>query len=213
MYSHSYFIFNSSFATRQLNCCRRKVICQFQRLLLLYRRVTEKKKHKEILKSRMELYVLTNDNGGAADNALYSEGTGGESAFLNLNRLTRGKQATEWLLDTSVCLWPHHPEGGQSHPVFPLLSTIVRLILSEVSFIWSWLNRSQSLPVSLNSSLMVWSLIQGPCRYLVRVALSECCFAGVVIFLWGCLDGREDLNLRQSWDDSFFIHKQVLFLC
>lgn len=134
MYSHSYFIFNSSFATRQLNCCRRKVICQFQRLLLLYRRVTEKKKHKEILKSRMELYVLTNDNGGAADNALYSEGTGGESAFLNLNRLTRGKQATEWLLDTSVCLWPHHPEGGQSHPVFPLLSTIVRLILSEVKF-------------------------------------------------------------------------------
>lgn len=71
------------------------MICQFQRLLLLYRRVTEKKKHKEILKSRMELYVLTNDNGGATDNALYSEGTGGESAFLNLNRLTRGKQATE----------------------------------------------------------------------------------------------------------------------
>ena len=72
--------------------------------------------------------MLTDDNGRATGNAHSSEATGGESAFLTLDRLTRGKQATEWLPDTSVCLWPHHPEGGQSHPVFLLLFTIVRRI-------------------------------------------------------------------------------------
>lgn len=163
--------------------------------------------------------MLTNDNSRVTDDAPCSGGAGRERAFLNLHWLTRGKVIlpSGFLTLLFVCGHTTLNIGRQPYLMLPLLSTIMRIISSEVIFSKSSIGlnsySANILKLSSNGFYLspkhldiIWSWLSYLNATVPGSAPPQCEAA---------LTGRADLPLRQCGDEvSSWKYKQILwYLC